>query len=109
MFRSAEAEHCTIFAAEQQTLLGSQAGTLDLALGRETGFAVKGKRTVPEDGAKQSKDHDQPGEGRQRQPAVETRVGAITRPACGDLQPVKAAIMNPKCLSWKFLNRMNHL
>ncbi len=33
MFRSAEAEHFPIFAAEQQTVLGPQAGGLDLALG----------------------------------------------------------------------------
>ncbi len=58
MFRSAEAEHCAVFAAEQQTVLGPQAGSLDLALGSEMGIAVKGKRTVPEDGAKEAENHN---------------------------------------------------
>jgi hypothetical protein len=96
MLRSAEAEQCTVLAAEQNTFLGSQAGRLELALGGETRAAVKRERTVPEDGAEQAKDHDSAGEGRKRQPAVETWVGAVTGPACGDLRPVKAAVVKPE-------------
>src|SRR6476620_9181631 len=96
MFRSAEAEHCTVFAAEQHTFLGSQAGGLDLALGSETGAAVKRERTVPEDSAEQAKDHNHAGQGRKRQPAVEPWVSAVMGPACGDFRPVQAAIVKPE-------------
>ncbi|WP_248890129.1 hypothetical protein [Bradyrhizobium japonicum] len=57
---------------------------------------MKRERTVPEDRAEQTKNHDHAGEGRQGQPAVETRVGAVTGPARGDLRPVQAAIVKPE-------------
>ncbi len=51
---------------------------------------------MTEDSAEHSEHHNDAGERCQRQPAVESRVGAVTRPARGDLQPVESAVMQPQ-------------
>ena len=51
---------------------------------------------MPEDSTEQAEDHNDAGEGRQRKPAVEAWVGAVTGPARDDLRPVQAAVVKPE-------------
>jgi len=96
VFGASETQQRTVLASEQDAFSGTQARSLDLALGSETRAAVKRERTVTEDRTEHAEHHNDAGERRQRQPAIEARVSAVTRPARGDLRPVEATVVNPQ-------------
>src|SRR5260370_27149911 len=70
VFGASETQQRTVLASEQDAFSGTQAGSLDLALGSEAGVAVKRKRTMPKDTADHAEYDDHATERRQLQPPI---------------------------------------